>query len=213
MGLAVSVGVLADLNEDDAEGAEWFRESLREVNQVLAENGLPQHDEPDRLPFMEFRAAGSFPYSFLHHLRRVYARLISDPDWTPTPTREGEDPSEDSVLDEVTLLMESHLLCHSDCEGFYLPVDFDDVLIDDKDQGRIPGGLLGSSYRLKDELVHIAPALGVRLDNGQISDSEFERLDQETLAEEGLWIEKLVWLTLFEACRLSIEHKSAIQFG
>ena len=41
-------------------------------------------------------------------------------------------------------MFDSHLLCHSDCEGFYLPIDFADVIVDAKNQMRIAGGLLGS---------------------------------------------------------------------
>ena len=41
MGLAVEVGMLADLMVHDTEGAEWLRESFAKVNEVLAENNLP----------------------------------------------------------------------------------------------------------------------------------------------------------------------------
>lgn len=75
----------------------------------------------------------------------------------------------------------SHLLCHSDCEGFYLPVDFEVVLIDSQDQDRIPGGLLGSSYRLRDELLAIAPALGITVSDGELADAEGDRLNHEVV--------------------------------
>jgi hypothetical protein len=50
MGLSISVGSLADFVKNDVEGAEWFREALKEVNRVLAANGLPPHDDEDRVP-------------------------------------------------------------------------------------------------------------------------------------------------------------------
>ncbi len=50
-----------------------------------------------------------FLYSSLHHLRRFYARVIADEDWVPSPTPEGEDPSEDNILEEESDNMDSHL--------------------------------------------------------------------------------------------------------
>ena len=47
MGLAVETGMLADLFANDPEGAEWTRESLARVNDVLAENNLPRRDRGD----------------------------------------------------------------------------------------------------------------------------------------------------------------------
>lgn len=214
MGLAVEVGMLAYLVVEDTEGAEWLRGSFAKVNDVLAENSLPLHDEPEQLPAMTNRAAIlSYPYSFLHHLRRVYARATNDPDWTPSPTPQGENPADDPVLDEEMYMMSSHLLCHSDSDGFYLPVEFDEVIIDDRDQDRIPGGLLGSSFRLMDELVRIAPTLGIAIDSGRLSDAEAAKVNSEATKEERLWIEKTVWISLFESARLSIEHRTAISFA
>jgi hypothetical protein len=46
MGLAITVGVLSDLLENDAEGAEWMEEELETVNVLLAANNLPAHVEP-----------------------------------------------------------------------------------------------------------------------------------------------------------------------
>jgi hypothetical protein len=214
MGLAVETGMLADLIVNDPEGAEWTRESLAKINEVLTENNLPEHQEPEQLPRMQNRAGLlSYPYSFLHHLRRFYARATNDPDWTPSPMPDGEDPVEDPVLDEEMNKMFSHLLCHSDAEGFYLPIDFHDVILDDEEQDRVPGGLLGSSYRLMEELVRIAPKLGIALDGEQLSDAEADKINKESESEVGLWIEQTVWISLFEAARLSIEHKTAICFA
>jgi len=213
MSLAVEVGTLADLIENDEEGAEWFRESISQVNEVLREQGLQEHLEPENLPRIQFRCSiGSYPYSFLHHLRRFYAHCVADPSWSPQPTPPGENPADDPVVDSETNMMSSHLLCHSDCEGFYLPIDFKDVIIDEKSKDRVVGGLLGSSYRLKEELTMIAPKLGIRLENRKLSDSEVDRLNKAIDAEATLWIEKTVWLSLYEAACFSIEHRTAVCF-
>ena len=213
MGLAIEVGMLADLIENDEEGAEWLRESLANLNAVLAEQHLPPHVEPEILPQMDNRSIlESFPYSFLHHLRRAYARWKQDPESPILPCAPDENPAADLAVDEESSMLESHLLCHSDCEGFYIPIPFDGLLVDENDQGRIVGGLLGSSYRLRDELISLAPGLGIHLDNGELSDSVIARIESDITAESGLWIERGVWLTLFEAARLSIAHRSAICF-
>jgi hypothetical protein len=73
--------------------------------------------------------------------------------------------------------------------------------------------MLGSSYRLRDELIYLAPALGIRLDGSQLADSDAEEINAEEDQEEGIWRERLVWLSLFEAARLSIEHATAICFS
>lgn len=220
MGLSISVGTLDYCVEEDPEGAEWFLEEIAEVNEVLAEQGFPQHHEPERLPPMQNRSKlNGFSYSYLHHLRRIYARTIDNPDWIPTPTPRDESAAEDDAVEEQTYMINSHLLCHSDCGGFYLPIEFEEVIFDTGDGNRIPGDMLGSSYRLMEELVFIAPKLGIQLDSGNLSDAEVIKIEiaiqkeEEDESQAGLWIEKIVWLSLFEAARLSIEYKTAICFS
>lgn len=211
MGLAVEVGMLADLLENDPEGAESLRESLDLVNEVLAENKLPAHQEPVSLPDLDSRASIlSYPYSFLHHLRRIAAHAAERPGWVANPFPDSADPAADPLVDKHSGKMESHLLCHSDCEGYYLPIQFKKVIFGDED--RVPGGMLGSSFLLQKELIAVAPALGIRLINGELSDQEAEKINQEVEAESPLWVEKAVWLSLFEAARLSIKYKTAICF-
>ncbi|HEX7863313.1 MAG TPA: hypothetical protein VF555_00100 [Variovorax sp.] len=228
MGLAVCVGMLAELLEDDPESAEGFEEELAEVNRVLAAAGLPQHTEP-REP-MEFDSRASidgFPYSFIHYLRRAYAHRLLSPDWVATPLADDVDPTADPKIQALLDGSGSHLLCHSDAEGFYVPVDFREVLFDADDCGEgedegqddedeeasgLPGGMLGSSHRLLDELVFVAPALGIHLDNGKLSDEEAERIDALIEEDGGLYREYVSWLLLYESARLSIEHKTAIVF-
>lgn len=213
MGLGIEVGMLADLFEHDEEGAEWLREALANVNAVLAELQLPAHVEPESLPPMDDRSIiGSFPYSFLHHLRRAYARWKQNPDAPATPCPRDEDPASDPAVDDELFMFESHLLCHSDCEGFYLPLDFSNAIIDDKNQDRIQGGFLGSSYRLHEELIAMAPCLNIR-DAACLSDQAANEIQQAVQSESELWIEKGVWLTLYEACRLSKQHGTAICFA
>jgi len=214
VGLAISIGALADLLEHDPEGAEWFEEDLAAANRVLVSNGLPPHVEPRELPPPRRRASLlSMPYSFIHHLRRAHAHRAAQATWVAAPLADGVDPTTDSTLQAQLELLESHLICHSDAEGFYLPIDFRDVLFEEGDDHDLPGGMLGSSYRLLEELVRVAPALGIRLSGDQLSDAEASRVDDLASKDEGLFRELASWLLLYESARQSIQHKTAIVFS
>lgn len=212
MGLAVQVGVLADLLENDPEGAEWLRRGFVAANKILAENRLPSHSEPESLPPLNDRCSlNSYPYSFLHHLRRAYARRKASASWIAEPLPPGVKPTEDEILRAAYRRQDSHLLTHSDAEGFYLPIDFAEVLFD-RGKG-VPGEMIGSSYRLREELLFVAPALQIQLDGAELPDEQADEINRLLDSHDGLFIEKIVWLSLFESARLSIEHKTAIVFG
>ena len=51
-----------------------------------------------------------------------------------------------------------HLIVHGDAEGYYLPVEFDDVIIPDPSL-EIAGGMLGSSHALLRECRELAGVL------------------------------------------------------
>jgi hypothetical protein len=137
---------------------------------VLRANGLPGHvEEPGELPPHEYRCelVGTLAGSWLHCLRRLHALILqngSDPGWWPDPAPEdcpGRDPLLDRAIDrELTVYIRSHLIVHADAEGWYVPIDFEDMLYDDGAAG-LPGGILGSSPRLLAELRSIAPWLGI----------------------------------------------------
>jgi hypothetical protein len=224
MGLAVTVGILSEMMQDDPESAEDFQGQFALISDILAARGLPPHAEPEMLPPLDSRdAVGSYPYSFLHQLRRFYAycvrpaapsliqRLLGGAPAQqplPPPLKDGEDASNDPVLQAVAS-PRHHLLWHSDAEGYYVPVDFPEVIVDD----RLPGESLGSSVRLLAELKLIAPRLEIPLDDGELSDDAARQIDEEA-ERGGLYsIERIVWLNLFEAARLSIKHGAAIHFG
>jgi hypothetical protein len=210
MGLAVSTGVLADLMTKDPEGAGLLRRRVAVVNAVLAAEGLPLHEEPVVPGRVKARRhVASFPYSFLHHLRRAFARVREG--ILLEPVKPDEDPAEDPAIENVASMMDSHLVCHSDAEGFYVPMDFREVLFDLETHG-LPGGMLGSSVRLRAELVEVAPALQIPLRDGNLGDEEAAKLAAEDEASGPYWPERLVWLSLYENARVSIANKSLIVF-
>lgn len=211
MGLAVSVGILADLRVNDEDGFEIYRKSFKRLNKVLKANDLPAHTEPEELPDLDNRSGlSSFPYSFLHYLRRFATHAKIKSNWKPKPFPESANPSEDSLVIDELAMLSSHLLCHSDSDGYYVPLDFPEpIFADEKD---IPGGMLGSSQGLLRELIAVAPYLSISLSGGELPDSEAGRINEIAEAEGPFWIEKAVWLSLYEAARLSIEYRTAICF-
>lgn len=212
MSLAVSVGVLA-VDDADPEWIDHLRESFRQVNRVLAAHGLPLHEEPECLPDLPYRGQLlSFPYSWLHYLRRAVAFARQAPDQF-CPVAEGVDPSADERLDdELSIFVGSHLICHSDCEGFYVPIDFPEPLYDDQER-RLPGEILGSSQRALQEVRQAAPLLGIPLEGGNLSDEVAKNIAGEKDGSNPYWIERQVWLTMFEALRHSVEYKCAVAFN
>jgi hypothetical protein len=213
MGLSLSVGYLAWLNKEDVdpEAVSWLRENLVHVNRVLRANGLPEHVEPEELPRLVDRGLRGFPYSWLHYLRRAVAFARQAPaEFGPLP--EGQDASEDRHIDrELSVFMSSHLICHSDCEGYYVPIDFPEPLYDDSDE--LVGGILGSSQRALAEVILAAPLLGIDLQDGKPTKMAVDTIREEDDEAHPLWIERKVWLAMYEKFRLSTEHKSAVVFG
>jgi len=215
MGLSISVGLLA-YNHTDKEACAYLSREFKEVNRLLKSNNLPLHKEPAKLPRLDYRNRTVIgqPYGNLHHLRRAVAYAIRG--YTKLPDFGDADPLEDDMYDRVLDCFESHIICHSDCEGFYVPVDFAQPLYDDledSDPKCIVGGILGSSQGVKRELVQVAPLLGIRLEAGKLSDREFARLDALSHAHSSHGTSLHVWLNFFEAARLSIEHNTAIVFN
>lgn len=204
MGLAISVGYLAEMMALDEEGAEWFRSSLATVDQVLRDAGEPPHAEPTH-PVRVRGGIGSFPYSYLHYLRRAYACVVEK-----VPLREGDlTPEDDTLVMDVTVtLMDSHLLSHSDCAGYYLPRPLPDGPICDE---RLPGGFLGSSQGLVRELLRVAPALGIALDGDAPTAEALDALATDPDAGPQSRA-RIAWHRLYLCARASIEHGTLIVF-
>lgn len=205
MGLSVSVGHLAwcITESNDDEQIEQARADIREINRVLAENGLPEHIEPETLPPFRDRCTGAgLPYTMIHYLRRAIAYARQKPAaFTPDP---DGDPTRDPLVDrELSVLMDCHLICHSDGDGFYVPIDFPEPLY-------YEGGILGSSQAAMRELVQVAPLLGIRLRKGKLSDAVADEINADR--DTPLRAERYVWLKLFERFRHSIETGAVVTF-
>lgn len=216
MGLCVGTDGLAFAVESgsDPEYLDSLNDQLRTLNELLASEGLPLHREPAvRGAAVTRDRMSGVPYSFLHYLRRAYARACEYPDQPLTPVAEDESAADDPAIEAVGSTFTSHLICHSDCEGYYVPVDFREVLFSED----LAGALVGSSTALLRELVYVAPYLGVRLVDGGLSAAEVERiyagLDHADDGPHPFFRELEIWIMLFEAARISVENGTIIEFG
>lgn len=172
MGLDIASGVLADLVINDEEGAEWFEEDVARLNSVLALAGLAPHVEPRDT---DSRGVGTYGYGGLHYLRQCAAHLQYTgklpPTWRPDQpstddplyVRYGEEFERENAEAVVGAFAKSstrqfdHLIMHSDAEGFYVPQDFERVII----AGAESYGWIGSSFALARECEQIARALEI----------------------------------------------------
>ncbi len=185
MGVSIYVGFYASCLKYDPDIAVTLEQQFKAMNTVLVEQGVSTHTEPTAIVDMKNRAASNdFSYGKIFQLRQLY-----------TDTMDGHSS-------------ESHLVCHSDFDGFYLPVEFHNVSNDK----RIQGTFLGSSYELMKELVSLAPELGISLRDGILCDEEAAEVNARAWSSDRHSDELMAWIALFEAARLSIEHKSAIVF-
>jgi hypothetical protein len=207
MGLEVSVGARS-VAPGDSEALEHYRGSLDRLSAVLAEQGITWREPTTEVPPLRAHAGG-FPYSYLPYLRRALALLGLDKPVTPTG-RAGVTARDDSMIQTEMSLLSSHLLCHADNAGYYVPADFGEPLFL---SGKISGGgIVGSCQGLMGELRRLAPALGIALtDNGELTDDEATRV-VKLPDESDFAIESVVWLTLFEASRVSIASGHAVIF-
>jgi hypothetical protein len=211
VGLSISVGALADALEEDPDWTSYLRKQLSAVNRLLKANKLPAHKEPTELPEMNDRARlDGFPYSWLHYLRRAVAYALQKRAGF-APVAPGVNPSDDDAIDRELSDTRSHLICHSDCEGYYVPIDFPEVLYADE-RAFVGGGMLGSSQRALAEVLLAAPLLEIELADGKPTKTIIDTIREEEDGGHPLWLERKVWLCMHEKFRLSVEHKTAVVF-
>jgi hypothetical protein len=208
MGLAVSVGNPG--TGYDEEGEEHYRRQFEKVAAALAAKGH-EWTPPNTAPPVgqARRHVGSFPYSCLHYLRRAYALKYEGR--PVTPVVDGDLKSADRYVDDAASMFDSHLLCHADDAGYYVPISMSDPAFLPRESGIAGGAIVGSSHGLLDELRRIAADVGVRLEpDGTLSDAEAQRLGDND--GDPYATEQMVWLTLHETCRVSVATGHAVVF-
>ncbi len=217
MGLALSVGILAEMKElGEEEGYRRRREEIEALQAFLDDSGFETWDEPEDSSELDTHAdLLSFPVSFLHFLRRAYARVRQDPHAALQPVEsEFLSDEDEDIMNAVSRWGDSHLLCHSDHSGYYVPIQFDEPLFA-PEGADVPGyGMVGSSYGLMEELRVIAPHIEVEVDeDGNLPESEVERINGiNDTSNHQFGAEQTAFLTLWEAARVSIAQRAAICF-
>jgi hypothetical protein len=106
-----------------------------------------------------------------------------------------------------------HLIVHSDCEGYYLPQDFERVImLADAEDARLQ--MIGSAPRLLAECRTLAEAIALPDDFDPDADEPAEPTPAERAAEpwRAYPVESRVLSILMQACRASIENGAAVVF-
>ncbi|HEX7316041.1 MAG TPA: hypothetical protein VF297_19190 [Pyrinomonadaceae bacterium] len=225
MGLALCVGVPPEIRESDPEYVAYFEQQVEAINGVLESFGLPAHREPFDLEDERTFEYDMFGYSGLHYLRRVAAHLALGR-VLPEPGEDGA--ANDPVLSDYYRIFDAsftrgqatgipfqHLIVHGDAEGYYLPVEFEDVIIPDASL-EIAGGMLGSSHALLRECRELAQALELPADLWLDDEAVWEAAENQGEGEqkwERYGIETYTCLALIKACEASIETGAAVVFA
>lgn len=229
-----SVGFMADLKENDPEGYENFKALMANVNQALSAEGLAPHHEPESVSSGDFISLDMFGYSGLHYLRRVAAHITFT---GKLPSPGDDDSSKDTLVERyytesleekapksfLSLLKKSpknksfdfnHLMHHSDCEGYYLPLEFTNVIFPDPEL-KIPGAMIGSAYRLLQECERLAVALAIPQDMDSESDELWEAAQSQGEGEgwRRYGVESFTCVRLIHACEASIRSKAALVYA
>jgi hypothetical protein len=214
MGLGISVGMLCDQARNDPEGFEAHRDAFEQLAQALAAEGI-EWREPEVIHTVAGHDFSSgFPYSYLAHLRRAFTLAqLGEPVTAASAISDDEYArDQEKVADESTMFT-SHLLCHADYAGYYIPVDFEDPLFLPEETNVAGAGMVGSSQRLLAELVGFAASIGVQLDENGAPNTTEEAMAAAGLADaEAFDAERFAWTALHGACLASVESGHAIVF-
>ena len=133
------------------------------------------------------------------------------------------DPMRDPYVDRAISLTYSpthpaaaaHLIWHSDAQGYYLPVDFSEVIFP-ADEFKIPGEMIGSAVALREECARLAKILELP-DGLDPEDREvWECASQQGYPSATRWreygIETFTCLRLLRACEIALDSGCAIVF-
>lgn len=240
MGLGIHTGMLARLRTSDPAGAERLIRQFQLVNEALVQNGIAGFVEPTDVPESKRCSFEMHGYSGLHYLRRLAAHLdLRDEMPPPGTSAAAEDPmleryfalakhdnapkpgfvqstksAAKPALKTGRKLTFDHLILHSDAEGYYVPIAFEQVIYPSKDD--IAGAMIGSSQALAEECRRLARALELPKDMDPDAEELWDAADAQgegATKWQRYGIESFTCVRLLRAAETSIATKSAIVFG
>lgn len=206
MGLSISVGMLHDQARNDAEGLEYHRRAFDRLAAALAAEGIDWQEPPLDGPAGDPGFSGGFPYRYLTRLRRVLVLAGRAEPVGPVAEDGAEWEAACELVQDEASMFASHLICHADNAGYYVPVDFADPLFLPAAAGVAGGGMVGSTQRLLHELLGIAPALGIAVDAAGYA------TDEPSDTEGWFEAERYAWHQLHRACLAGLADGHAIVF-
>jgi hypothetical protein len=143
----------------------------------------------------------------ISYLKFVAAKFKANPKWIPDESFSSQKITSESY-EKFRKENKSHLICHNNSFGCYVPVKFPD--------SSLPSGCLfsfGSSVNLCNELKEIAGRL--QFDLGEYT-PDLEVLAQnrwDELEGDQLFFEKAMILYLYNFCLASVQHGLIIHFS
>ena len=181
MGLALEVGILADLKDANEEGYASYVDAFEKLRIVLRSEGLEEHVEPDEVD--DIFSCDMLSYTGIHYLRRIAVHLALG---KPNPAPGNRETYHNVALNEEYYegfnvgkdMKYQHLVVHSDANGFYVPIDFKRVIT--TPTLRLSGGWVGSTQRLQAECAELAGLLKMPLDMDYESTRVVERCKYPT---------------------------------
>ena len=193
-----------------------YREYESRVEEIESLN--LEYTEQSRVltPIVSRYSNNIFPTTIWRELQQTYATI----------KREGNNPLAEDELDFVSELFPESHLCTHDALGYFVPCCEKDgslpILATD-----VCGGYVGSTAMLRKELLELVPVYQIEL--APLKSSVLRRgggfdvspqcldflqkcvaADTKIVLNDPLYQQKALWFVLYEACRLSELHSSAI---
>jgi len=237
MNLTITVGILADRIRHNPGEVEHLRHKLTTASEAMVAANHPAHVEPENCEVLRRVARAEFGWQALREAAGYIWQNQLIPRW---PMLDGLDADKSEDLFQAAIAAEEvvkpslwqrlsgkvpepvapppfmHLSLHSDVDGYYLPVDFNDLVwpavYEEETAGIWP---IGSVQQLLQELATLGR--GLEIADAMVSDDPriIELLDQETSSPDGArWeaqpIVAHMVLILREACAASLATGAAI---
>ncbi len=233
MGMSIVVGQLVSSREDP-EGFEQVQAEFALLNRALNEAGLPEHKESDDPNLVQSWSVRAYDWNVGMNFLCRLAVYLWDGQPLPSPGNPAVVPlpENEPLMDNYLCVgmgdarrggpRFNHLLLHRIGSGYYVPMEFEEVIYPEGKLFDQVGGMIGSSVKLKRELEMLAEALSLPLDQDPDSRELWDLAQQQAKAENTdvnqkrrhgwrrYGLESIACVQLHRACEKSVETGAAI---